>query len=306
MKIPVRPAVLAAAVAAALATASPVRAQDSGDGFRFGRPYGSWSLRGGFAMPSAGSDLFSYTSNTFTVNRGDFRAFDFGGDVSFTIAPRLDLVLDISHSGTNKRSEYRKFEDNNHLPIQQSTSFQRTPVTINLQYALGHYGPTSADEYGEIKRQLEATGLFKVNLQSTEWTTYSKQRRADAYPVYQLGWFPDFPDADNYISPFLVQNNFVGAHYCDDPKTFPAVKVGTRPCDTDKVLPLIATESATTGAARTAAIEQIQTIAASGVLPTLPLLQGKQIAVTGTTVTGVDKTLDSTFLFRFWLIGKSS
>ncbi len=181
-----------------------------------------------------------------------------------------------------------------------------TPVTINLQYALGHYGPTSADEYGEIKRQLEATGLFKVNLQSTEWTTYSKQRRADAYPVYQLGWFPDFPDADNYISPFLVQNNFVGAHYCDDPKTFPAVKVGTRPCDTDKVLPLIATESATTGAARTAAIEQIQTIAASGVLPTLPLLQGKQIAVTGTTVTGVDKTLDSTFLFRFWLIGKSS
>ena len=181
-----------------------------------------------------------------------------------------------------------------------------TPVTINLQYALGHYGPGSADEYGEIKRQLEATGLFKVNLQSTEWTTYSKQRVADAYPVYQLGWFPDFPDADNYISPFLVPNNFVNAHYCDDPKTVPTAKVGSRPCDIDKVLPLITTEASGSGAARTAAIEKIQTISATGEMPTLPLLQGKQIAVTGTDVTGVDKTLDSTFLFRFWMIGKSS
>jgi peptide/nickel transport system substrate-binding protein len=181
-----------------------------------------------------------------------------------------------------------------------------TPVTVNLQYALGHYGPTSADEYGEIKRQLEATGLFKVNLQSTEWTTYSKQRTADAYPVYQLGWFPDFPDADNYISPFLVPNNFVNAHYCDDPKTVKTATVGTRPCDIDKILPLIATETTQTGAARIAAIEKIQTIGATGELPTLPLLQGKQVAITGTTVTGVDKTLDSTFLFRFWLIGKSS
>jgi peptide/nickel transport system substrate-binding protein len=181
-----------------------------------------------------------------------------------------------------------------------------TPVTLNLQYTLGHYGPTSADEYGEIKRQLEATGLFKVSIQSTEYTTYSKQRRADAYPAYQLGWFPDFPDADNYISPFLVPNNFVGAHYCDDPKDVPTAKVGTRPCDVDKVLPLITTEQSATGAARTSAIEKIQTISATGQLPTIPLLQGKQLAVTGPTVTGVDKTLDSSFLFRFWLISKSS
>ena len=181
-----------------------------------------------------------------------------------------------------------------------------TPVTLNLQYTIGHYGPTSADEYGEIKRQLEATGLFKVSIQSTEYTTYSKQRRADAYPAYQLGWFPDFPDADNYISPFLVPNNFVGAHYCDDPKDVPTAKVGSRPCDVDKVLPLIAAEQGGTGAARSSAIGKIQTISATGQLPTIPLLQGKQLAVTGPTVTGVDKTLDSAFLFRFWLIGKSS
>ncbi len=204
------------------------------------------------------------------------------------------------------KTEFGAAPDKTKAAAELTKAAVTTPVTINLQYALGHYGPTSADEYGEIKRQLEATGLFKVNLQSTEWTTYSKQRRADAYPVYQLGWFPDFPDADNYITPFLVPNNFVGAHYCDDPKDVPTAKVGTRPCDIDKVLPLIATEQAGSGAARTTAIENIQTAGATGELPTLPLLQGKQIAVTGPTVTGVDKTLDSAFLFRFWLIGKSS
>ncbi len=205
------------------------------------------------------------------------------------------------------KSEFGASPDKSKAASELSKAGVSTPVTLNIQYAPEHYGPGSADEYGEIKRQLEATGLFKVNIQSTEWTTYSKERRADAYPVYQLGWFPDFPDADNYISPFLVPNNFVGAHYCDDPKTVPGTKVGSRPCDTDKIQPLIDTETTTDpGTARTQAIEQIQTISATGELPTLPLLQGKQIAVSSPSVTGIDKTLDSSFLFRFWLIGKSS
>ena len=74
----------------------------------------------------------------------------------------------------------------------------------------------------------------------------------------------------------------------------------------DPMLPLITTEQTQTGDARISAIEQIQKIAATGVMPTLPLLQGKQIAVTGTDVTGVQDTLDATFLFRFWKIGKTS
>jgi outer membrane protein W len=129
-----------AAVASALATAQPARAQDSGDGFLFWRPSGSWSLRGGFAMPSAGSDIFSFTSSTFTVSRSDFHAFDYGADLSFTITSRLDLVLDIAHSGASKGSEYRKFQDNNQLPIEQTTSFQRTPITISARYYLTDRG----------------------------------------------------------------------------------------------------------------------------------------------------------------------
>jgi opacity protein-like surface antigen len=122
--------------ALALAVAQPARAQDSGDGFRFHPPSGSWSLHGGYAMPTANSDLFRFTTGNLTVNHNDFNAVDIGADLAFTIARRLDLVFDLSYSGMNKSSEFRNFVDNNNQPIQQSTSFARTPLTVNARYYL--------------------------------------------------------------------------------------------------------------------------------------------------------------------------
>ncbi len=68
----------------------------------------------------------------------------------------------------------------------------QTPVALQLQFNPDHYGAGSDDEYALIKQQLEATGLFQVNLQSTIWDQYSKARVNDEYPAYQLGWFPDY------------------------------------------------------------------------------------------------------------------
>ena len=93
-----------------------------------------------------------------------------------------------------------------------------TPVDLKLQYNGDHYGSSSADEYAAIKSQLEADGLFKVDLQQTEWTQYNKERVVTedsdgSYPVYQLGWFPDYSDPDNYLSPFFRDGNFVNNGY---------------------------------------------------------------------------------------------
>jgi peptide/nickel transport system substrate-binding protein len=160
------------------------------------------------------------------------------------------------------------------------------PVKLDLQYVSdGHYGPSSADEYALIKSQLEQGGLFTVNLQSTEYVQYSKDRVKDVYPAYQLGWFPDYSDADNYLTPFFTEGNFLGNHYSD-----PAVEalIAKEIGDTDK-------------AARTADIQQIQAKVAAN-LSTLPLLQGSQVAVTGKTVTGA--VLDPSFKFRFGTLVK--
>ncbi|ALE07913.1 peptide ABC transporter substrate-binding protein [Arthrobacter sp. ERGS1:01] len=163
----------------------------------------------------------------------------------------------------------------------------QTPVTLNLQYNSDHYGPSSSDEYALIKTQLEKGGLFKVNLQSTEWVSYSANRTKDAYPLYQLGWFPDYSDADNYLSPFFSANNFLKNHY-----------------DNPSVQAMIEKQRSTTDpAARTKLIEDIQTAVAKDV-PTLPLLQGAQVAVSGKSVNGVKDTLDPSFKFRLGVLSK--
>jgi peptide/nickel transport system substrate-binding protein len=161
----------------------------------------------------------------------------------------------------------------------------KTPIALSLQYTPEHYGPSSSDEYALIKDQLETGGLFKVNLQSTEYVQYSKDRVADVYPAYQLGWFPDYSDADNYLTPFFSKDNFLSNHY-DNPDVQKLIteQVGT----TDK-------------AARTKLIEQIQDKVAQD-LSTLPMLQGSQVAVVGSNIEGL--TLDASFKLRIASIYK--
>ena len=162
-----------------------------------------------------------------------------------------------------------------------------TPVSLNLQYNPDHYGPSSGDEYAQVKEQLENGGLFKVNLQSTEWVQYSKDRTADVYPAYQLGWFPDYSDADNYLSPFFIKDNFLANHY-DNPEVQSLIQQQLG--ETDK-------------AARTKLIEEIQAKVGAD-LSTLPLLQGSQVAVVAKGVKGADKTLDASFKFRYAALSK--
>jgi peptide/nickel transport system substrate-binding protein len=156
----------------------------------------------------------------------------------------------------------------------------QTPVALSLQYSPDHYGPSSGDEYALVKSQLEESGLFTVDLKSTEWVQYSKDRTSDVYPSYQLGWFPDYSDADNYLTPFFLTDNFLGNHFSDQ--------------QTEELILQQAVE--TDPAKRTQEIEDIQGRVAE-LLSTVPLLQGAQVAVAGTDVDGV--TLDASFKFRF-------
>jgi peptide/nickel transport system substrate-binding protein len=161
------------------------------------------------------------------------------------------------------------------------------PVTLKLQYNPDHYGKSSGDEYAMVKEQLEKSGLFKVDLQSTEWVTYSKDRTKDVYPVYQLGWFPDYSDADNYLTPFFIPGNFLKNHY-ENPAVTDLIKKQLTTVDKgerEKVL----------GDAQTAVAKD---------LPSLPLLQGAQLMVAGKDVQGVDKTLDASFKTRLGVISK--
>ncbi|WP_108251209.1 ABC transporter substrate-binding protein [Planctomonas deserti] len=155
-----------------------------------------------------------------------------------------------------------------------------TPVTLDLQFSPDHYGNSSGDEYALVKEQLEESGLFTVNLQSTLWDVYRAERVDDAYPAYQLGWFPDYSDADNYLTPFFLDGGFLLNHY-SNPEVNELITAQLSETDED---------------ARAELIGEIQDKVAAD-LSTVPLLQGAQVAVSGTDVDGV--TLDASFKFRY-------
>ena len=162
-----------------------------------------------------------------------------------------------------------------------------TPLDISIQYVAERYGPSSSDEYAIIKDNLEASGLFTVNLQSTEWVQYSEDRVADLYPAYQLGWFPDYSDADNYLTPFFLAENFLANHY-DNPEVNDLILEQAVTADPD---------------ARAALIGEIQDKVAAD-LSTIPYMQGAQVAVVGSDVEGAEDTLDASFKFRYAALSK--
>jgi peptide/nickel transport system substrate-binding protein len=163
-----------------------------------------------------------------------------------------------------------------------------TPVNLTVGWTPTHYGPSTEDEANEVKRQLEASGLFKVTLKSTEWEQYQTIYKQGAYDLWILGWFPDYPDADDYLSPFMVDGGFFQNHYKN-----PTV---------DK---LVAQEQGTSDQAKRQQIfGQLQDIAAKDV-PFIPSWVGQNTAVYGKGMSGVETTLDPSFIFRFWLVTKS-
>jgi peptide/nickel transport system substrate-binding protein len=164
-----------------------------------------------------------------------------------------------------------------------------TPVDLTVGWTPTHYGPNTEDEANEVKRQLEDGGLFKVTLKSTEWEQYQTIYKEGAYDLFVLGWFPDYPDTDDYLSPFMVDGGFFQNGY-----------------SSEEANKLVEQEQGTDDQAkREEAFGKLQDLAATDV-PFIPTWVGQNTGVYGAGMEGVEDTLDPTFIFRFWLVSKSS
>jgi opacity protein-like surface antigen len=120
--------------------AAPMRAQSAGNGYLFHRPDVTLSVRGGYSHASAGSDVFDEVTSNLTLDRGDFSSLTFGGDLAVHLSERVDLVFAGAYSRAKHKSEFRDFVDNNDLPIEQTTTFERLPLTANVRFNLGTAG----------------------------------------------------------------------------------------------------------------------------------------------------------------------
>jgi len=164
----------------------------------------------------------------------------------------------------------------------------KTPVKITLGYTPTHYGPNAVDEANEFAGQLNDSGLFEVKKADAEWEEYQDLYKQGAYDLHILGWYPDFLDADNYLTPFVRDGGFFANGYSND-----------------EVNSLLDQELGETDeTARSEEIGQLQDIVAEDV-PLIPSWNGQNVAVATDKMEGVADTLDPTYIFRFWMISKA-
>jgi hypothetical protein len=108
--------------------------------FLFGRPDGTIGIRGSFVSSRAGSDWYDFVTDQLTLERKDFNSAGFGTDVGITLNSRLDVVIGFDYSQATRNSEYRRYVDNNRLPIEQETLTRNAAISGGLKFALSERG----------------------------------------------------------------------------------------------------------------------------------------------------------------------
>ncbi|MFJ7198412.1 MULTISPECIES: ABC transporter substrate-binding protein [unclassified Streptomyces] len=165
-----------------------------------------------------------------------------------------------------------------------------TPVKVTLHYPTDRVGAGTAAEFETLKEQLDDTGLFDVSVQGTPWAEYRPAQLRGDYAVYGMGWFPDFPDPDNFMAPFLDRNNFLNSPYTSAPAQKTLIPQSRR--ETDR-----------SAAAKT--FQRLQDIVATDV-PVLPIWQGKQYAASRDGLTGVEWAVNSSADLQLWELAKDA
>jgi peptide/nickel transport system substrate-binding protein len=157
----------------------------------------------------------------------------------------------------------------------------RTPVRFTLGYGKGR--GSAAQEAAELKRQLEATGLFKVDVTGYEWTDFQKRYAEGKLDAWTIGWVADFPDPDTFSAPLVGTGN--------------TLKNGYSSKAVDRLIK--DSELYEDRAKAESDFEDLQTIIARDV-PLIPLWQEKEYVVSSEDVGGGQYVSDGTGVFRLW------
>ena len=116
--------------ALAVGTAAPATAQD---GFLFEEPRVTVTVRGGHHVAAASSDIYDFFTDELTLSRGDFSGFALAADLGIRLSSHADIVVGIGRTATTQGSEFRDWVGEDDLPIEQTTSLERVPITATLK-----------------------------------------------------------------------------------------------------------------------------------------------------------------------------
>ncbi|SED44875.1 peptide/nickel transport system substrate-binding protein [Streptomyces misionensis] len=155
------------------------------------------------------------------------------------------------------------------------------PLRFTFAYGKGQ-GP-GAEEAAALKKQLEAGGLFKVDVKGYEWTDFQERMAAGKLDAWSVGWVADYPDADTFGQPLVGTGSTMSTGYSNK--------------DVDQY---IRDSQRFADRSRAAAdFQRIQSDIATDV-PLIPLWQRKEYTVSTEDVGGGQYLTDGTGVYRLW------
>ncbi|MYX12720.1 peptide-binding protein [Streptomyces sp. SID8374] len=249
-------------------------------------------------MPGLAISYLGFNTKDPVVNKAVRQAMaqiidrgEIAGKVYGTTAEPLYSVIPSSITG-HTNAFFNKYGEPSTAKAAQTLEKAgvKTPVKFTLHYTNDHYGSATAKEFKALQGQLNGSGLFEVAVQGKEWSKYRPEQKRGDYAAYGMGWFPDFPDPDNYTAPFLDKNNFLNSPY--------------RSQEAQNVLIPKSRREADRSAAATT-YEKLQDIVATDV-PVLPIWQGKQYVASRSGVAGVERSVSATSELQLWELNRTS
>jgi len=108
--------------------------------FLFGRPDGTLGIRVSWLTGRSGSDWYDFVTDQLTLERKNFNGPGIGTDLGITLTPRVDLMVGFDYNQSTTASEYRRFVDNNRLPIEQTTLMRGANISGGVKIALTERG----------------------------------------------------------------------------------------------------------------------------------------------------------------------
>ncbi|GAB2947683.1 ABC transporter substrate-binding protein [Streptomyces heilongjiangensis] len=155
------------------------------------------------------------------------------------------------------------------------------PVRFTYGYAEGR--ESAVAEAAELKRQLEATGLFYVTTKAYPWADF-QQRYADGrLDAYGVGWVADFPDPDTFSGPLVGTDGSLKNGYSSR-EADRLIRDGRRHEDRSRAVD---------------DFKSLQDVVAQDV-PLIPLWQRKEYVLSTEDVGGAQYLSDATGVFRLW------
>lgn len=202
-----------------------------------------------------------------------------------TVEPLYSLIpVGFTGHGTPYHDLYGDVPDPAELTQKLESAGYELPVPFTLAYSRG---AANHEEAELIQQQLEADGLFDVEIEYYDWQEFIPMKNAGEFEAYLIGWRPDYPDPATFTDSLLGPGDSMRTGYVNS-----------------DIYGLIEDTQAESDRGRTDdSFREIHELAADAAT-IVPIWQEKRLVLAGPDITGLQHLQGSSGVWRLWELSR--